>query len=191
MAVEKIFQSKTGKNITLRRPHYKAFKPIAAKVAALLEVEFDAAMATDEFEQVLQALTVERLDDWLGEADYAEVAALWDAAISFCEFPAFFAERRKQHFEASKIRMTEDTELQALQIAAMKNSGLLPENFSLENAMSGAMNPPENLIPMPSSSTTTPPATDGTGERLSEPTTGGSSATSPKPPAGGKRSKGS
>lgn len=165
MSVEKTFKSKAG-DLTLRRPHYKAFRNIARKVAALLEVEFDQAMEAPEFEDVLAACVVqsrETLDDWLGKADYAEAAKLWDAVISFCEFDGFFAERLKQRSESSKAIAETQAELQAAQIAAMKKSGLLPESFSLENVIAAGM-APLNLNPMLSSSTTTPVDTDGTGE---------------------------
>lgn len=190
-----VFKTSTGHELELRRPTYRAFKNISHKAAALLDVEFEAAMGIDAFAEVLNACVVQNLgtldqeDGILANLPYDEVAELWDAAIEHAGFDAFFAKRRDAHNERQKSRMLQEAELQILQINAMKKSGLLPANFSLENAMSEAMTPqPTNLTPKPSSSTTTPASTDGTGEPSNAPTTSGSSRTSPKRSGGGKRS---
>lgn len=185
MSVQKQFESEAG-TLTIQRPHYKAFRNIAVKVAGLLEVDFDVAMATSEFEQVLQACTVENIDQWLETADYKEAARLWDEIIELCEFDSFFAERRKQRSETLLVDQELQVRLQAAQINAMKTEGLLPENFSLESILSESS--ALNLNPMPSSSTSTPAGTVGTGSESSARTSGGSSGTSRKPRGGGKRS---
>ena len=177
------------RTITIRRPSYRAFRNIATKVSALLEVDPDVAMAAPEFEQVIQACTQENLDDWLEAAEYQEVIRLWDDIISFCEFESFFAERQTRHFEASKIRMEREVELQAAQIAKMKTSGLLPETFSLDSVMNAGMNLPGIPLTSPSSSTSTPSTTDGPEPESSGKTSGSSSGTTPKQSGGGKRSK--
>src|SRR5680860_239046 len=49
-------QFKSGDtNLTIKRPSYRAFQDIAAKVEALLEIEPAAAMTVPEFEEVLRA----------------------------------------------------------------------------------------------------------------------------------------
>lgn len=189
-----VFKTSTGHELELRRPTYRAFKNIAAKVAALMEIEFDAAMTTDEFAQVLNACVVQQLgnpaqegdEGILGELPYDEAARLWDAVMEYCEFESFFAARQQQHYERSKTRTEQELELQVLQMRVMKDSGLLPESY-FENAARetlGGANP----NPTPPSSTTTPTTTDGTGSESSARTSGGSSGTSPKRSAGGKRS---
>jgi len=193
--ITKVFKAKTpeNRNITMARPDYRSFRNISNKVSALMEVEFDIAMSSEAFEEVLQACTVENLDDWLNEADYQEVAKLWDAIIEFCEFESFFAERQTRHFEASKVRMAREAQLQVAatiaQVEAMKNSGELPESFSLESVMNAEMNRHMNLTNLPSSPITTPTSTDGPENESKPKTSGSSSGTTPKASAGGKRSK--
>lgn len=177
-----------ARNITIRRPDYRAFRAIAVKVAALLEVDPESAMSAPEFEHVLQACTVEKLDDWLGEADYQEVIRLWDEVIAFCEFESFFAERQRRHFESSKAAMERQVDLQAAQINRLKSTGQLPESFSLESVMNAA-NPFGGILTSSQSSpTTTPAGTDGEPATSSAPTSGTSSETSPKRTAARKRS---
>lgn len=170
--------------ITLARPVFMDFRRIAAKAEALMEVELQAAMTTTEFVDVIKACTIDADLD-LDEMDYADAAKLWDEVITFCEFPAFFAERRRQHFERSKERVEIEVDLQAAQYNRMKKQGLLPENFSIESVLteSGLTNQTSS----PSSPTTTPAGTDGDDETSSERTSGSSSATSPKRSAGAKR----
>lgn len=189
MTVEKKFTSKAG-NLTLRRPHYKAFRNIARQVSLLLESEFDEAMASPEFEAVLQACTVENIDGWLEQADYTEAARLWDEVLEFCEFPSFFAERRRQRFESSKEVMEQAAKLQAAQMAALFNelkaTGQLPASFSLED-MLREQDPFAPMMPTPSSLTSTPAGTDGDGGTSNDSTSGGSSATSQPRRAAAKR----
>lgn len=184
---ERIFTSKTGKELTLRRPSYKTFRNIAAKVSALMEVEPEAMLIAPEFEQVLQACTVQNIDEWLGECDYQEAVALWDAVIEHGEFEAFFAERQRLHFEASKARNEMAVELQAAQIESMKNAGLLPPDYSLSSVLSADMSLLANPMTPPSSSTITPAGTDGVEPESSGKTSGSSSATTQRPSGGGKR----
>lgn len=183
----KTFTTASGRDLTLRRPDFRSFRNIASKVSALLAVEMDAAMTVPEFEQVLQACTVENLDEYLSEADYAEVAELWDAILEYCEFESFFATRRTQRAEADEAYQLEQFRQQARQIEMMKESGLLPKSWSLADAMNAANDPSETLTSMLSSSTTTPTTTGGGGETSNGKTTGLSSATSPSRSRGGKR----
>lgn len=188
MSVEKKFTSPAG-DLTLVRPHYKAFRNIAVKVAGLLDVDFEVAMSVPEFEHVLAACvqeSAEALSEWLEKATYDEAARLWDAVIAFCEFDGFFAERRKQRSETLLADQELQVKLQAAQFKAMKDSGMLPADFSVEKLMmeSGAL----NLNPTLPSSTSTQADTDGTSEPSNSRTSGGSSGTSPKQRGGGKRS---
>lgn len=193
---KRIFKTSAGHELELRRPTYKAFKNISYKVAALMDVEFDAAMSNDAFSEVLNACVVQNLgapdqeDGILANLPYDEVAALWDAVIEHAEFDTFFATRRTAHEQRQTERMEADMLAQAKQIQVMKKSGLLPKDFSLERALNEGMTPAlPNLIPTPPSSTSTPEPTDGTGEPSKTPTTSGSSKTSPRSSAGGKRSR--
>lgn len=193
---KRIFTTSTGHDLELRRPTYRAFKNISYKVATLMDVEFEAAMSNDAFTEVLSACVVQNLgtpdqeDGILANLPYDEVARLWDAVIEHAEFDTFFASRRTAHEQRQTTRMEADMLAQAKQIEVMKKSGLLPQDFSLERALSEGMTPSmPNLIPMPPSSTSTPEPTAGTGAPSKTPTTSGSSRTSPKSSAGGKRSK--
>lgn len=197
MSKPNIFKTSTGEELELRRPTYKAFKPLANKVGVLMEVPFEAAMSTPEFAQVLNACVVQQLgnpeveddDGILSNLPYNEAAALWDAVMEYCEFPSFFAERQQQHSVASRTQMELEVSLQAAQIAAMKKSGLLPETFSLENALSEETNHltnPANLLSLP---TTTDESTAGRSSKSKTPTTGSSSATSPKRRSAAAQSK--
>lgn len=131
---------------TMKRPSYKTFRSIATKVSALLEVDPEVAFTAPEFEEVLTACVEENLDAWLEEAPYDHVVELWDATIEHCEFQSFFAERRQQLSEKSEEKTLRDVDLMAAQVQRMMKSGLLPETFSLENAMSEAMS--SGLSPM-------------------------------------------
>lgn len=188
LVVERVFQTQgDARDLTLRRPSYKTFRNIAAKVSVLLQVDPEAMLAAPEFEQVLQACTVENISDWLGECDYQEAVALWDAIMEHCEFSEFFEARQRQHFEASKARAEMDVMIQAAQIEAMKNSGLLPPDYSLADMMDAGI--VQSLTPMtpPSSSTTTPADTVGPESKSNARTSGTSSATTQKQPAAAKR----
>jgi hypothetical protein len=176
-----------GHEITLQRPTYMEFRSIAMKVDTLMGVEFDIAMSRPEFTEILQACTVGDIEPVLAEMDFADAARLWDEVVAFCEFPAFFAERRKQHFERSKERMETEVDLQAAQFSRMKKRGLLPESFSLDSVMSGANPLAGILTSSPSSPTITPTTTDGDAETSSGRTSGLSSVTSQKRSGAAKR----
>lgn len=173
-------------DVVIQRPTYMEFRRIAGLVDALTDVEFGIAMTTPQFRAVLEECTqgdAAQLDD----LDYADAAHLWDEVMSFCEFPAFFAERRRQHFERSKERMETEVDLQAAQYNRMKKRGLLPESFSLENALNAANPLAANPTSLPSSPTTTPATTDGSEATSKERISGLSSGTSPKRSAAAKR----
>ena len=187
--LEKVFDDTKDNPITMRRPTYASFRDIAVKVSALMEVEPEAALSAPEFEEVLQACTVEDVTSWLESADYQQAVRLWDAIIEYCEFASFFAERQKRHFENSKARLEREVDLQAAQIARMKRSGVLPETFSLESVMSAETSATQNLLNSLSSQTTTPASTGGRESASSARTSGSSSATTQKPRGSGKRSR--
>ena len=184
-------QFKTGDTtLTIQRPSYRAFRDIAGKVEALLEIEPAAAVAVPEFEEVLKATQAdtEAFDAWIETADYQEVVRLWDATIEHCEFVPFFEARRRQHSERSKAKMMDEIDLMAAQMEKAKSSGLLPSDFSISDAMTEAMRTGETQTMMPSSQTSTPAGTDGDESTSKPKTSGSSSGTSRKRPGGGKRS---
>lgn len=184
-------QFKSGETtLTIQRPNYRAFRDIAAKVEALLDVDPAAAVAVPEFEEVLKATQqdVEAFEAWIEQADYQDVVRLWDATVEHCEFVPFFEARRKQHSERSKAKMMDEIDLMAAQMKRAKSSGLLPDDFSISDAMTEAMRTGENPMMMPSFSTSTPAGTDGDEPTSKPKTSGGSSATSRKRSGGGKRS---
>lgn len=185
-------QFKSGETtLTIQRPSYRAFRDIAAKVEALLEIEPAAAMTVPEFEEVLNATQedVEAFEAWIEQADYQEVIRLWDATVEHCEFIPFFEARRRQHSERSKAKMLDEIDLMAAQMEKAKSSGLLPSDFSISDELTRQMRIAENPMTMPFSSTSTPVDTDGPDETSSEKTSGTSSATTRKRSVGGKRSK--
>lgn len=184
-------QFKSGETtLTIQRPSYRAFKDIAAKVEALLEIEPAAAMTVPEFEEVLKATQedVESFEAWIEQADYQEVIRLWDATVEHCEFIPFFEARRRQHSERSKAKMLDEIDLMAAQMEKAKSSGLLPSDFSISDALTEAMKTGENPMTMPSFSTSTLRDTDGDEPTSKAKTSGGSSGTSRKRSGGGKRS---
>ena len=185
----KVFDDTTSNTVTMQRPTYTAFRDIALKVSALMEVEPEAALTAPEFEEVLQACTSEDITPWLEEADYQQAVHLWDAIIEYCEFDSFFAERQKRHFENSKARLEREVDLQAAQIARMKKSGVLPETFSLESVMSAETSATQNLLNSLSSQTTTPASTGGRENASKTRTSGSSSGTTQGPRGSGKRSR--
>lgn len=186
LVVERVFTTQgDARDLTLRRPSYKTFRNIAAKVSVLMEAEPETMFGTELFEQVLQACTVENIDSWLDECDYTEAAALWDAILEFCEFPAFFAERQRQYSEASKAKALMEVDRQAAEIKRMKDTGLLPPDYSFSSVMSTGF--PENLMTSPSSPTITPVDTAGPETKSKTKTTGSSSGTTRSQSAAGKR----
>lgn len=190
MSITTKFES-DNQTFTIQRPSYRAFRDIATKVSALLDVAPEVAFTAPEFEEVLKALIVETdaLDAWLAEAPYDEVARLWDASIEHCEFQSFFAERRQRHSENSKEQTLREVDLQAAQFKRMQKSGMLPEDFSIESMLKEGMSQGMNPMNWPSSPTITPAGTDGDEETSKTKTSGSSSATIPKRPGGGKPSK--
>ena len=189
MSTTQKFQA-TNQAITIKRPSYKTFRDIAQKVSALLDVEPEVALTAPEFEQVLHACTEEDLTTWLEDAPYDEVIGLWDATIEHCEFQSFFAERQARHSEQSKAKTLWEVDLMAAQVKRMQKSGLLPANYSLEHALNETMTQGMNPTSLPSWLTGTPAGTDGPESKSSEKTSGSSSATSQKPPADAKPSRG-
>jgi hypothetical protein len=189
MSTTKTFKSGET-TLTIQRPSYRAFRDIAAKVEALLDVDPAAAVAVPEFEEVLKATQqdVEAFEAWIEQADYQEVVRLWDETVEHCEFIPFFEARRKQHSERSKAKMLDEIDLMAAQMERAKSSGLLPSDFSISDAMTEAMRTGENPMMMPSFSTSTPADTGGDEPTSKAKTSGGSSGTSRKRSGGGKRS---
>lgn len=193
MAATDTFTTSTGHKLELRRPNYKSFKNIATKVAALMDVEFETAMSVPEFAQVLNACVTQQLGDPSVEDDdgilsnlpYTEAARLWDAVIKHCEFESFFAERRKQRSESLILDQELQAKLLSVQFKTMKETGMLPADYSIETLLAEQMN--VSTTPTLLSSTTTPADTGGDGQTSNEPTTGGSRGTSPKPSNAGKR----
>lgn len=166
---------KYADGVTIKRPMYRGFRQVAEAVRALDALEADEVIESPHLETVLQACTVEDITPWLESASFEAPIQLFEAIREFCEFDAFFAERQTRHLK----RFEATVRHQAAITRAMRESGMLPEGFSMTDALTLEDSP--NLTQKQSSSPTTP-ASDGTDKKSKKKTTGSSSETSPSQP---------
>lgn len=163
---------KFSDEITMKRPMYRGFREIAEKIKALDGMDDEEAIESPHLEAVLRACTVEDIGPWLEQAVFNQPLELFDAIREFCEFDAFFAERQTRQLKRFEANMRH----QAAMTRAMRESGMLPDGFSMVDAL--ALEDALNLTQKPSSSPTTQDSA-GRGKKSNKKTSGSSSATSP------------